>query len=575
MEGSALLQNIPETTFKLFINTALKYPDRIAIGGRYKGEEVSYTYAQLLNLSKACACGLLGLGLKKGDHIGIITSNRVEWYILDLAASQLGIVNVSLFPNYDAPALQHILKDAGISYLFVANNLFYKMAKPALNGLDNIKGIVSFEEAEGLIAFNSLLNNPANEQYAAEVEAISNTITPDDTYCIFYTSGTGGNPKGAVTMHKGICHAAVYMGYSLGLTAKDKAVGFLSISHAYERGHHFAYMHYGTEIYIGDMTTGPMENINYAKPTVFTAVPLMLERLFAGITAGADKDEAGKKALDMAINYEFGDEEKPEFIQAKKAFYDGWKAKFGSNLTRIACAGAPLPAWLNRFYWAIGIPIHEIYGLSECFSVTYTRNRETAKFGTVGAISIGTDIKFADDGEILYRGPFLMKGFHNLPEYTKQVIDEDGFFHTGDLGELVDGHFIRITGRKKDVFKVVSGYYVSPPLIEEKINASAYIARCIVFPRNGRVGLIIQPEYNLLAEELGMNPAELAKPEHNGLVLDKIRTEVDKHYNTHVMDAERVAEYYIDPVAWSVEGGELTPTMKIKREVIIKKLEII
>jgi long-chain acyl-CoA synthetase len=318
-----------------------------------------------------------------------------------------------------------------------------------------------------------------------------------------------------------------------------------------------------------------MENINHAKPTVFTTVPLMLERIFTGLTAGADKDENAKKALDIALNYEFGDETRPEFIQAKQQYFDGWKAKFGGNLSRISVAGAPLPAWLDRFYWAIGLPLFEIYGLSECFSVTYTRGRDYAKFGSVGAIAEASEVRIADDGEILYRGPYLMKGFHNLPEYTKQVINEDGFFHTGDLGELVDGKFIRITGRKKDVFKVVSGYYVSPPLIEEKINASAYIARCIVFPRNGRVALIIQPEYNLLAEELGMTAAELAKPEHNGLVLDKIRTEVDKHYNTHVMDAERVAEYFIDPIVWSVEGGELTPTMKIKREVIIKKLEII
>lgn len=566
--------NVPDTTFNLFITTALKFPDKICVSGRYKGEDISYTYAQLLKLSKACACGLLGLGLKKGDNIGIITSNRVEWYILDLAAAQLGIINVSLFPNYDAPALQHILKDAGISYLFVANNLFYKMAKPALKGVDGIKGIVSFEEAEGCIPFNSLLNNPANEQYAGEVEKISATIKPDDIYCIFYTSGTGGNPKGVVTMHKGICHAAVYMGYSLGLTEKDKAIGFLSISHAYERGHHLGYMHYATEIYIGDMTTGPLENIVHAKPTVFTAVPLMLERLFAGITAGADKTEAGKKALEMAINYEFGDEDKPEFIEAKQQYYDNWKAKFGGSLTRIACAGAPLPAWLDRFYWAIGIPIHEVYGLSECFSVTYTRNRETAKFGTVGAITTGCEVKIADDGEILFRSPFLMKGFHNLPEYTRQVIEEDGFFHTGDLGELVDGKFVRITGRKKDIFKVLSGYYVSPPLIEEKVNTSPYIARSIAIPRNGRIGLIVQPEYNLLADELGIDAQTLASPLHNGLVLNKIKAEVDKMYNSYVMEAERIAEYFIDHTTWSVEGGELTPTMKIKREVIIKKLEL-
>ncbi len=569
------IENVPDTTFKLLISTALKFPDKIALTGRYKGEEVSYTYSKLVELAKACACGLLGLGLKKGDHIGIITNNRAEWYILDLASSQLGIINVTLFPNYDAPALKHILTDAGISYLFVANNLLYKMAKPALQGVNGIKGIVSFDEAPDCIPFNTLLNNPANEQYSAEVEKISSTIKSDDVYCIFYTSGTGGNPKGVTTMHKGICSAAVSMGAALGLTEKDKAIGFLSISHAYERGHNFAYMHYGTEIYIGDMTNGPMENIANAQPSVFASVPLMLERIYGGITANDVNDEAGKKALDLAINYEFGDEEKPEFIEAQKNYFDSWKSKFGANMRVLSCAGAPLPAWLARFYWAIGLPIYEVYGLSECFSLTYGRGREYTKFGTVGAVAEWAEVKIVEDGEILFRGPFTMKGFHNLPEYTKQVLEEDGWFHTGDLGEWVDKKFVRITGRKKDIFKVSSGYYVHPPLVEDKVNASPYIARSIAFDRGARIGLIVQPEYELLANELGIDAATLATPQHTGLVLNKIQAEVDKYYNTYVMEAERIAEYFIDPKPWTVEGGELTPTMKIKREIVIKNLETI
>lgn len=569
------MQNVPETTFKLLISTALKFPDKIALTGRYKGEEVSYTYSKLVELAKACACGLLGLGLKKGDHIGIITSNRAEWYILDLASSQLGIINVTLFPNYDAPALKHILNDAGISYLFVANNLLYKIAKPALQGVEGIKGVVAFDDAPDCISFNSLLNSPTNEQYVDEIEKVSSTIKPDDVYCIFYTSGTGGNPKGVTTMHKGICSAAVSMGAALKLTKNDKAISFLSISHAYERGHNFAYMHYGTEIYIGDMTSGPMENIANAQPTVFCAVPLMLERIYMGITAGADNDEAGKKALALAINYEFGDESTSEFATAKNDFFDSWKSKFGINIRVLSCAGAPLPAWLNRFYWAIGLPIYEVYGLTECFSLTYGRGREYTKFGTVGAVAEWAEVKIAEDKEILFRGPFTMKGFHNLPEYTKQVLDDDGWFHTGDLGEWVDEKFVRITGRKKDVFKVSSGYYVHPPLIEEKINASPYIARSIAFERNGRIGLIVQPEYSLLSTELGIDAATLSNIEHHGLVLNKIKTEADKYYNTFVMDAERIGEYFIDNKTWSVEGGELTPTMKIKREVVIKNLETI
>lgn len=562
-----------KNTIDILLHTVEKFPNQIAISAIVAGETVSYTYKQIFDEATKNAKALLKIGIHKNENIGIITSNRIEWSVLDFAIAMIGAVNVTLFPNYDKKDFIHIINDSQIKHLFIGNKIVLQFLNTIIKDIPSVEHIYSFDEINGTINFKKYLGDEQLNSFDKELEKRLSEVNGNDIYTIFYTSGTGGTPKGVLMPHQSIVNAAVIMGSYLNLNNNDTAISFLSISHAYERGHYFAYLYNGVKLYYAEMIKSPLENIQKYEPSVFTSVPLLLQKIQEAVISTTANKPKHKFAIEKAYSYEFGDETQSEsFIQYTENFYKYWKIAFGKNIRTISCAGAPLPDYLFRFICAIDIKLQEIYGLSECFAVTCGRFPDKVKFGTVGAIGNLVEIKISDEGEVILKSPCMMKGFYNLPEHTKEVLDNDGWFKTGDKGEIIEGKFLKLTGRKKDIFKIASGMYITPTKIEQLLNSSSLILNSLVFEKNGKVAVLIVADSQAIEQsnnQLSYNIADVSS------IKKLLKQEINRLYNDHAMPAEQIDDIIIDEDTWSVDGGQLTPTMKVKREVILKSKNII
>ncbi len=548
------------TNWILFQNAVEQHGHREALCGMYAGQERSLTYAEWHKQSLHLAVRLKAAGLQAGDRVLIVSANVVEWYVLDMALCRLGIVNVSLFPNYAPEDYRFILEDARPAALFVGDGLLHTLLKPALRDAPSAMLRFSMRPVAGFTDWPSLMST--------EVTGVSlpDPPEPEALYSLFYTSGTGGNPKGVLTLHRGIASAAVSMSRALGLVPEDRAISFLSVSHAYERGHYLAYVAAGCTLYLADPGRSPAANISGYRATVMTSVPLLLQRIVDGLLAGMT-DDASREAADHAFAYDPGDELRSP-SPAYPEHYAAWKEQLGPHLRVLSCAGAPLHPRIARFFWAIGIPLQEVYGLSECFSVTYARPQAGIRLGTVGPVAEFAEVKLAEDGEVLFRGPLLMAGFHNLPELTARVIDAKGWFHTGDLGTWVEDRFLRLIGRKKDQVKIASGHYIHPGTIEARLMESSRIDQALVFEREGRLEAVLQPSEAFLAAHA------LRRGEDDTAIMQYLNEEVNRLYNHTVLEPEHIVRLHLARKEWGILSGELTPSMKIKREAVLQSIPL-
>jgi long-chain acyl-CoA synthetase len=547
------------TNWKLFQTAVDHHGHREALCGKYHGQERSLTYAEWYKTSLHLAVRLKAAGLTAGDRVLIVSANVVEWYVLDMALSRLGIVNVSLFPNYAPEDYRYILEDARPAALFVGDGLLHNLLKPALSDASSAILRFSMRPVAGFTDWTSLMD--------AQVAHISlpEPPEPEALYSLFYTSGTGGNPKGVLTLYRGIASAAVSMGRALDLVPEDRAVSFLSVSHAYERGHYLAYVAAGCCLCLADLGSSPAANISGYRATVMTSVPLLLQRMVDGLLVGMT-DDTSREAADHAFAYDPGDDLRSP-SPAYPEHYSAWKQQLGPHLRVLSCAGAPLHPRISRFFWAIGIPLQEVYGLSECFSVTYARPQAGIWLGTVGPVAEFAEVKLAEDGEVLFRGPFLMAGFHNLPELTARVIDAEGWFHTGDLGTWVEDRFLRLIGRKKDQVKIASGHYIHPGTIEARLMESSRIDQALVFERDGHLEAVLQPAEAFLSAQA------LRRGLDDKAILSYLDQEVDRLYNGAVLEAERIERLHLARKEWGVLSGELTPSMKVKRQAVLQSIQ--
>jgi long-chain acyl-CoA synthetase len=558
-----MVTSLRKTTDILFYAIE-NFPNQL-ICGVLEGKITQHTYKQLYDEAITCAKALIKIGIHKNENVGIVTSNRIEWCVLDAAIAMIGAVNVTLFPNYDKKDFVHIINDAQIRHLFIGNKLILQFIKPIIKDVPSLEHIYSFDFIDEAIHFKELLNDLQLSSFDVELESRLSEVNGDDTYTIFYTSGTGGTPKGVIMPHQSMVNACIIMGGYLNLNYSDVAISFLSCSHAYERGHYFAYMYYGVRLHYAEMIKSPIENVKKYQPTVFTSVPLLLQKIQESVISHTANEPEQKVALDYSYNYNFGDEiQNRSFINYSEKFYKVWKSVLGNNIRVISCAGAPLPDYLFRFICSIGVKLQEIYGLSECFAVTCGRYPDKVKFGTVGAIGDFVDVKISDEGEIIVKSVCMMKGFYNLPEYTKEVLDSEGWFKTGDKGEIIDNEYLKITGRKKDLFKISSGMYIAPTEIEGIINVSPYIINSLVFERNGKVAVLVVPNTNEILKNNKFSDSFY----NESLIKEFIFEEISKLYNENALVSEQISEVFLDHSMWTVDGGELTPTMKIKRNFI-------
>jgi long-chain acyl-CoA synthetase len=530
---------------------------------------------------------LIKLGVKKGDKVALIsTNNRTEWCIMDLGILQLGAVTVPIYPTITAPEYEYVLNHSESQYCFISDEEILTKLNTVRKNIPTLKEIYSFDDIKDCLSWKDLLSDAEDQETQKLVEEAKKNVDTEDLATIIYTSGTTGVPKGVMLNHKNIVSNVISSAKRLPLEiGKTHALSFLPVCHIYERVILYIYYYQGIGIYFAESLEKISDNLNEVNPYFMTAVPRLLEKVFDKIYArGADLDGIKQKlfywAVDLGLQYEpygangFWYEFKLKI--ARKLIFSKWKAALGGNLHTISSGSAALQPRLARVFSAAGITICEGYGLTETSPVLTVSdlNNRGLKFGCVGRAIENVELKIAEDGEILCKGPNVMQGYYKDPEKTAEVIKE-GYFHTGDIGEIDSDGFLKITDRKKQLFKTSGGKYIAPQLIENKMKQSLFIEQIMVIGEGQKMpAALIQPAFEHIEnwikdQKLNIEPSVEAICSSQE-VKEAIQKDIDE-YNPTFGKWEQVKKFELTPEIWSIELGHLTPTMKVKRKIVKEK----
>ncbi len=560
------------------------YPQAEALVSKVKGKWVKTSIQEYLEKANQISKGLIKLGIEPGDKIAVISNNRTEWNILDIGISQIGAISVPVYPTITVEDYEYIFNNAEVKLCFVSDKELHHKANQTFEKVPTLKDIYSFEEVEGSKNWSEVLEL-GKEGDLTEVENRKSVIKATDLATMIYTSGTTGRPKGVMLSHNNLVSNVLASAKRVPLNqGKDIALSFLPICHVFERMILYLYQYFGVSIYFAESIEKLSENAQEIKPNVMTAVPRLYEKIYDKIYAkGEDLTGLKKKLFFWAIN--LGLKYEPYGVNgwwyekqlglARKLIFTKWQAALGGELKLMVSGSAALQTRLTRVFAAAGMPIMEGYGLTETSPVTSVndQNNKGFKIGTVGRVIDGVEVKIADDGEILVKGPNVMMGYYKDPEKTAEVMSGD-FFHTGDKGEIDADGMLKITGRKKEMFKTSGGKYVIPNLLENEFKQSLFIEQIMVVGEGEKMpAALIQPNFeyirNWIEEEnngIGTSYEEIATSD---IIIKKIQEEVAA-CNQKFGNWERIKRFELTPNIWSIDGGELTPTMKMKRAVIKK-----
>ena len=530
---------------------------------------------------------LLRLGIQKNDKIAIISSNnRTEWHVMDIGVLQTGAQNVPIYPTISSEDYLYILNHSEALYCFVSDNEVYEKVKAIQSNLNTLKDVFSFNEINSCKNWSELLALGKDTSNQEEVEERKNKVLPEDLATIIYTSGTTGIPKGVMLSHKNIVSNVLDSANRIPFEeGKSVALSFLPICHIYERMVTYIYQFYGCSIYFGESIEKISDNIKEVQPTVMTGVPRLIEKVYDKIISkGSELSGLKKKLFFWAVA--IGERYEPYGVNgfwyelqlkiARKLIFSKWKAGLGGRLDLIVNGSAALQPRLARIFAAAEIYIMEGYGLTETspvISVNDFRNKGF-KIGTAGKIIDNVEIKIADDGEILCKGPNVMMGYYKEEELTNTAI-VDGYFHTGDIGMIDSDGFLKITDRKKEMFKTSGGKYISPQLLENAMKQSRFIENSMVIGEGQKMpAAFIQLNFEFVREwqKLDGIPVDKTNEEliSNPKVKERIQEEIEI-LNKKFGSWEQIKRFELTPDTWSIAGGHLTPTMKLKRKIVMDK----
>lgn len=570
--------------FDLMQNYLDKYPGKQdALAAKVNGTWKTYSIQDFHQASLQFARGLIKAGVKKGDRIALISNNRPEWNFIDFGMQLAGAVNVPIYPTISEFDLHFILNDAGIKYIIASTEELYKKAEESAKDALSVQKVFSIDKVPGLPCWDELLVKEESEETERHIREVKETTKPEEMVTILYTSGTTGNPKGVMLSHDNIVSNFKAVRNLPPVDSNSKALSFLPLNHVYERMLTYLYMYLGVSIYYAESMESIADNLKEIKPEIFTTVPRLLEKVYDKIVAKGQDLTGIKKnlffwALDLGLKYK---EDNRGFFYdvqlnlANKIIFSKWREALGGNVKAIVSGGAALQPRLAKVFWAANIPVLEGYGLTETSPVIAVNTLDPGgkKFGTVGLVLEKITVKIADDGEILCKGPNVMLGYYNRPDLTKEVIDNDGYFHTGDIGEFVEGKYLKITDRKKEIFKTSGGKYIAPQKVENKLKESPFIEQVLVVGENRKfASALVVPNFAYLREwcqrkgiACGTNEEMISSPE----VEKRIQLEVSK-VNKSLAQYETIKRIELIPREFSIEKGEMTPKLSLKRKVILE-----
>lgn len=561
------------------------------MGCKQNGQWITYGISEFIDYANNLSYGFLAMGLNKGDKVITVTNNRPEWNFVDMGLNQAGMVHVPVYPTISREEYEFILKHSDARLVFVSDKQLYELIKPLADKIPEIIGVFTFNDIPGAPSWMEVVNRGKENSTAMseKLEAIKPTIQPDDLASMIYTSGTTGMPKGVMLSHKNFLSNAQALLPLFELGPGDKSLSFLPLSHVYERLVNYYYLSKGVTIYYAENLGTIGDNLKELSPTIFVSVPRVLEKTYDKIIAKG-KDLKGIKkqlffwAVNLANRYK---EENNGFYYmlklklARKLIFSKWKEALGGKLRFIISGGAALQPRLARIFWGAGIPIFEGYGLTETspvIAVNHEVEPGNLMFGSVGPIVNNIEVKIAEDGEILMKGPSLMLGYYKAPDLTAEVIDSDGWFHTGDIGKIEKGKILVITDRKKEMFKMSSGKYIAPQVIENKLKESLFIEQAMVVGENEKfVSALISPNFSFVhnwcsRHEINFeNNSELIQiPE----VIARFQKEINA-INNLLGEHEKIKRFRLVPDQWSPQTGELSPTLKLRRRILYQNYDSI
>jgi long-chain acyl-CoA synthetase len=560
------------------------YNLQVALATKKNGVWEKTSSQEYIAKANAISRALLRMGIQKDDKIALITSNnRTEWNIMDIGILQTGAQNVPIYPTISEEDYEYILNHSGSMYVFVSDDEVFQKVQSIRANVPTLKEVYSFNEIQGCKHWSDLLLLGEDDSNQAEVEARKESIHTDDLATIIYTSGTTGRPKGVMLSHKNIVSNVLDSAPRIPFDpGKSTALSFLPICHIFERMILYIYQYYGVSVYFGESIDKISDNLKEVRPTVMTAVPRLLEKVYDKIYAkGAELTGIKKKlffwAIDLGLRYEpygaNGGWYEFQLKIARKLIFSKWKEGLGGNLDLMVSGSAALQPRLTRVFAAAEIPVMEGYGLSETSPVIAVNDQRNKgfKIGTVGKVIRNVEVKIAEDGEILCKGPNVMLGYFKDAEKTAEAL-QDGYFHTGDIGEIDSEGFLKITDRKKEMFKTSGGKYIAPQMIENAMKQSRFIEQIMVIGEGEKMpAAFIQPNFEFVKEwakihkiTLGGSNAEIAS---NTDVIKRIDEEVEG-INEKFGHWEKIKRFELTPDVWSIDGGQLTPTLKLKRKII-------
>ncbi|MEJ6582739.1 MAG: long-chain fatty acid--CoA ligase [Crocinitomicaceae bacterium] len=558
------------------------YPNPKMFVTKENNEWIGVSTKDFLDEAMEISKGLIALGVELGDKVGIVSGTRYEWNVMDIGIQQIGAIVVPFYPNISENDYRYIFNDSGIKICVIADNELDEKIKNIKADTPALQYVFTMENVSGSKHWSEIKKSGVSIDESAVRERMAQ-VKFEDLATIIYTSGTTGNPKGVMLSHKNLLSNVDACIEPIPADRNSRVLSFLPVCHVYERMLHYLYMYIGASIHFAESMETIGENIKEVKPHVFTAVPRLIEKVFDKIMVKGDELSGIKRRLffwavglaeqydtvGMSAWYNF------KLKIARKLIFSKWQEALGGNVNAIASGSAALQPRLARIFIAAGIDVLEGYGLTETSPVISVNSHQKGiRIGTVGALLDGLEVKIAEDGEILVKGPNVMMGYYNLPEETAEVM-KDGWFHTGDIGEFVEGKFLKITDRKKEIFKTSGGKYIIPQAMENKFKESRFIEQIMVFGEGQKFpAALIVPSFAFVTEWAKSKKIEIGDGSNEAIansevVHARIMQEVEA-FNKGYGGWEKIKKISLLSNELSIVGGELTPTLKLKRKKIME-----